>query len=110
MITRTLLAAATAVALGAVGAAAQSGGPGELGVLNDMSSLYADIGDKGSDEAAKMAAEDTGNVLGQPVQVIFADHQNKPDVVTAIARQWDLPAGAAVLTAVLNSAAPPAAR
>ncbi len=56
MITRTLLAAATAVALGAVGAAAQSGGPVKIGVLNDMSSLYADIGGKGSVEAAKMPA------------------------------------------------------
>src|SRR5216684_2102175 len=60
----------------------------KIGVLNDMSSVYADIGGKGSVEAAKMAAEDAGQVLGQPVQVVFADHQNKPDVGTAIARQW----------------------
>src|SRR5216684_2310852 len=103
MITRTLLAAATAVALGAVGAAAQSGGPVKIGVLNDMSSLYADIGGKGSVEAAKMAAEDAGNVLGQPVQVIFADHQNKPDVGTAIARQWYDTEGVDVITDVPNS-------
>jgi len=103
MITRTLLAAATAVALGAAGAAAQSGGPVKIGVLNDMSSLYADIGGKGSVEAAKMAAEDAGNVLGQPVQVIFADHQNKPDVGTAIARQWYDTEGVDVITDVPNS-------
>ncbi len=60
----------------------------KIGVLNDMSSLYSDIGGKGSLESAKMAAEDAGMVLGQPVQVISADHQNKPDVGSQIARQW----------------------
>src|SRR5258706_13847699 len=61
----------------------------KIGVLNDMSSLYSDIGGKGSLESAKMAAEDAGMVLGQPVQVISADPQNKPDVGSQIARQWD---------------------
>src|SRR5882757_2052458 len=103
MITRTLLAAATAVALGAAGAAAQSGGPVKIGVLNDMSSLYADIGGKGSVEAAKMAAEDAGAVLGQPVQVVFADHQNKPDVGSNIARQWYDTEGVDVITDVPTS-------
>ena len=70
-------------------AGAESGGPVKIGVLNDMSSLYADIGGKGSVEAAKMAVEDFGGtVLGQPIEVIFADHQNKPDVGSNIARQW----------------------
>src|SRR5260370_20902632 len=99
---QALLAAAAVIALGANGAA-KSGGPVKTGVLNDMSSLYADIGGKGSVEAAKMAAEDAGNVLGQPVQVIFADHQNKPDVGTAIARQWYDTEGVDVITDVPNS-------
>jgi branched-chain amino acid transport system substrate-binding protein len=97
-----LWAAAAAVALSAGSAAAQSG-PVKIGVLNDMSSLYADIGGKGSVEAAKMAAEDAGNVLGQPVQVISADHQNKPDIGANIARQWYDTEGVDVITDVPTS-------
>jgi branched-chain amino acid transport system substrate-binding protein len=60
-----------------------------IGVLNDQSGLYADLGGPGSVVAAKMAVEDAGNsVLGKPVDVIFADHQNKADIGAAIARQW----------------------
>jgi len=95
-----LLAAAAVIALGANGAAAQGV---KIGVLNDMSSLYADIGGKGSVEAAKMAAEDAGPVLGQPVQVIFADHQNKPDVGASIANQWYDQDGVDVITDVPTS-------
>jgi branched-chain amino acid transport system substrate-binding protein len=99
---QALLAAAAAIALGATGAAAQ-GGPVKIGVLNDMSSLYADIGGKGSVEAAKMAAEDAGAVLGQPVQVVSADHQNKPDVGSNIAGQWYDQDGVDVITDVPTS-------
>jgi branched-chain amino acid transport system substrate-binding protein len=60
-----------------------------IGVLNDQSGLYADLGGPGSVVAARMAVEDVGgSVLGKPVEVLFADHQNKPDVGAAIARQW----------------------
>ncbi len=81
---------AAAVIAASAGAAAAQGtdGPVKIGVLTDMSGLYADIGGKGSVEAAKMAAEDVGPVLGQPVAVIFGDHQNKPDVGSSLARQW----------------------
>src|SRR5260221_6850084 len=103
MITRSLLAAAAAVALGATAAAAQSGDPVKIGVLNDMASLYADIGGKGSVVAAQMAAEDAGQVLGQPVQVISGDHQNKPDIGSNIARQWYDTEGVDVITNVLPS-------
>src|SRR5258708_18684185 len=103
MITRTLLAAAAAVALGATAAAAQSGDPVKIGVLNDMASLYADIGGKGSVVAAQMAAEDAGQVLGQPVQVISGDHQNKPDIGSNIARQWYDTEGVDVITDVPTS-------
>jgi branched-chain amino acid transport system substrate-binding protein len=85
---KALLAAVAVVALSAACASAQSSGPVKIGVLNDMSSLYADIGGKGSVVAAEMAAEDAGPVLGQKVQIISADHQNKPDVGSTIARQW----------------------
>ncbi len=60
-----------------------------IGVLNDQSSLYADLGGPGSVIAARMAVEDAGGtVLGKPVDVVTADHQNKPDVGASIARQW----------------------
>jgi branched-chain amino acid transport system substrate-binding protein len=61
----------------------------KIGVLNDQSGLYADLSGQGSVTAAKMAVEDFGGkVEGVPVEVIFADHQNKPDVGSGIARQW----------------------
>ena len=60
-----------------------------IGVLNDQSSLYADLGGPGSVIAARMAVEDAGGtVLGKPVDIVAADHQNKPDVGASIARQW----------------------
>ena len=61
----------------------------KLGVLNDMSSLYADIGGRGSVTAAKMAVEDFKPAEhGMKVEIISGDHQNKPDVGSNIARQW----------------------
>ncbi len=61
----------------------------KIGVLNDQSGLYADLSGQGSVLAAKIAVEDFGGkVDGTPVEVIFADHQNKPDVGSSIARQW----------------------
>ncbi len=93
---------AAAVA-GLVGVAQPAAAQVKIGVLNDMSSLYSDIGGKGSLESAKMAAEDAGPVLGQPVQVISADHQNKPDVGSAIARQWYDTDGVDVITDVPTS-------
>jgi branched-chain amino acid transport system substrate-binding protein len=60
-----------------------------IGVLNDQSGLYADLGGPGSVVAARMAAEDAGGqVLGKPVEIVFADHQNKADLGATIARQW----------------------
>ena len=60
-----------------------------IGVLNDMSSLYADIGGPGSVVAVKMAVEDSGLAAkGWKIEVISGDHQNKPDVGVNIARQW----------------------
>lgn len=61
----------------------------KIGVLNDMSSLYADIGGPGSVVAVKMAVEDSGLAAkGWTIEVISGDHQNKPDVGVNIARQW----------------------
>jgi branched-chain amino acid transport system substrate-binding protein len=61
----------------------------KIGVLNDMSSLYADIGGPNSVVAVKMAVEDSGlNQKGWKIEVVSGDHQNKPDIGTNIARQW----------------------
>ncbi|MGH6738905.1 MAG: ABC transporter substrate-binding protein, partial [Bradyrhizobium sp.] len=61
----------------------------KIGVLNDMSSLYADIGGPNSVVAIKMAVEDSGLAAkGWKIEVISGDHQNKPDVGVNIARQW----------------------
>ena len=62
----------------------------KIGILNDQSGVYADYGGKWSFEAAKMAAEDFGGeVLGHKIEIVSADHQNKPDLATAIARRWN---------------------
>jgi len=61
----------------------------KIGVMNDMSSLYADIGGPGALVAARMAVEDFGAAKrGLKVEIIGADHQNKPDIGASIARQW----------------------
>jgi len=70
------------------GAAAAQNAPVKIGVLTDMNSLYADIVGQGSVAGAQMAAEDAGPILGQPVQVVSGDHQNKADIGAGIARQW----------------------
>ncbi|MGF3025162.1 ABC transporter substrate-binding protein [Methylobacterium aquaticum] len=66
-----------------------SDGVVRLGFLLDMSGLYADVTGPGSAAAARMAVEDVGGkVLGAPVEVVVADHQNKPDIAAATARAW----------------------
>jgi branched-chain amino acid transport system substrate-binding protein len=61
----------------------------KIGILNDQSGVYADYGGKWSLEAAKMAVEDFGgSVLGKPIEIVSADHQNKPDTAVSIARKW----------------------
>ena len=61
----------------------------KIGVLTDMSSLYADATGKGSVAAVQMAVADYGGkVKGKPVEVVYADHQNKPDVGISVARNW----------------------
>src|SRR5688572_31932981 len=84
------LSAAVALAAGAMGAQAQvSDGVIKIGVLNDQSSLYADLTGTGSVVAARLAVEDFGAAKkGMKVEILSADHQNKPDVGSAVARQW----------------------
>jgi branched-chain amino acid transport system substrate-binding protein len=77
-------------ALGGTSARAQvSNNVVKVGVLNDQSGLYADLGGPGSVTAAQMAADDAGgSVLGAPVEIVFADHQNKADIGVSVARRW----------------------
>src|SRR5215467_12928332 len=86
----TMLAAGVALAWLAGGASAQiSDNVIKIGVLSDMSSLYTDLAGAGSVVAARMAVEDSGiEKRGYKVEIISADHQNKPDVGSQIARQW----------------------
>lgn len=101
---RTILAAAAALpALGAMPVSAQ---PRKLriGILNDQSSLYADMGGPGSVVAARLAIADADLASkGWTVELIAADHQNKADVAVAIARQW-FDAGVDAVADVTNSA------
>jgi len=61
----------------------------KIGVLSDMSSLYTDLAGAGSVAAARLAVEDSGiEKRGYKVEYVSADHQNKPDIGSAIARQW----------------------
>src|SRR5438552_4164627 len=86
----SLIAVAIAGAFAAGAAQAQiSDNVVKIGVLSDMSSLYTDLAGAGSVAAARMAVEDSGiEKRGYKVEIVSADHQNKPDVGSAIARQW----------------------
>ncbi len=75
--------------LGGAAHAEISGDVIKIGVMNDQSGLYADLAGQGSVEAARMAVEDFGgSVNGATIEVLSADHQNKPDVGSSIVRQW----------------------
>jgi branched-chain amino acid transport system substrate-binding protein len=87
---KKLLAGTAAIAFTAGAANAQiSGDVVKIGVLTDKSSLYADVAGEGSVVAAQLAVEEFGGkVAGKPIQIISADHQNKADISSNIARQW----------------------
>jgi branched-chain amino acid transport system substrate-binding protein len=79
----------TALSFAAAGAALADDKVVKVGSLSDQSGLYADLGGPGSTLAAEMAAEDSGLMAkGWKIDVISADHQNKPDIGAAIAKQW----------------------
>lgn len=104
----------TLCALGALGmvgtAVAQdeaqlSDGMVKIGVLSDMSGVYKALEGPGAVVAAQMAIEDFGGeVLGQPIELVSADHQNKPDIGAATAREWIDAEGVDMITALDNSA------
>jgi len=77
----------------------------KIGVLNDQSSVYADFQGPGSVLAARMAVEDYGGKsAGKKVEIVFADHQNKPDIGASIARKWFENEGVSMIADIPNSA------
>jgi branched-chain amino acid transport system substrate-binding protein len=108
---RKLIAAAIATVLagGAPFAMAQqgklSGDAVKIGVLTDMSGLYADYGGPGAVAAARLAVQDFGGkMFGKDIVVVNADHQNKPDVAKNVAQQWFDREGVDISVENLNSA------
>ena len=75
-----------------------------IGVLTDMSGIYTDLAGKGALEAVKMAAEDFGGtILGKPIDVVYADHQNKADIGATKAREWFDVGGVDMINDLANS-------
>lgn len=100
---RAVLAAFCGSLLLSTAALAQA--PLRIGVLNDQAGPYAEFGGKTSVEAARMAAEDFGGkVLGRPIEILSGDHQNKPDVASALARKWFDVDGVSAVADMTNSA------
>jgi len=85
---RQMLLMGAAFALAPQSGSAQQPRPLKIGVMNDMSSVYSDYQGVGSVVAAQLAVDDFSAKLGVPVEIVSADHQNKPDVGAAIARRW----------------------
>lgn len=98
---RTVLG--TAVSLPLIGRARAQGAPVKIGVLNDMSGVYRDISGATSAACVRQAVEDFGN-QGLTVEIVTGDHQNKPDIGTAIARKWIDQEGVDMIIDVANSA------
>jgi branched-chain amino acid transport system substrate-binding protein len=104
----TKIAAACTLAASALGAgtahAQISGDVIKIGIITDMGGLYSDIDGAGGVEAIKMAVADLGGAVnGKKVEVVFADHQNKPDVAAAKAREWFDTQGVDLLIGGTNS-------
>lgn len=108
MISRTLRVAVSAVALAAatLAQAQVSGDRVHIGFITDLSGPFADNDGPGGLEAVKMAVADFGGkVLGKPIEVLSADHQNKADIASAKAREWADTQGMDMLVGGANSAA-----
>ncbi|TDV37415.1 amino acid/amide ABC transporter substrate-binding protein (HAAT family) [Paraburkholderia caballeronis] len=98
------VAAAVCAAFGATGARAADDAV-KIGFITDMSGLYADIDGQGGLEAIRMAVADFGGkVNGKPIQILYADHQNKADIAASRAREWFDRDGVEMLIGGTNSA------
>ena len=83
-----MIAAGLAVAM-STATAVVAAEPFRIGVMNDQNGIFSDLAGAGSVAAAQLAVEDAGGtVLGRKIEVLVADHQNKPDVGATIARRW----------------------
>jgi len=102
---KTLMTSVATVAMLTAASAQQfSGDAVKIGVLTDLSGVYADFGGQGAVEAARMAVQDFGGkVNGKAIEVIAADHQNKADVAASKAREWFDTQGVDLITESLNS-------
>ena len=94
---------AMTAALATAAHAEMSGNAVKVGVLTDQSGVFSSLAGKGSIVAAQMAIDDFGDKLGVPVELLSADHQNKADVGTQIARQWYDVEGVDLIVDVPNS-------
>src|SRR5262249_39232531 len=91
--------------LNSVADAQSTTGVVRIGILNDQAGLYAEVGGKTSVDAARMAVEDVGGkILGKSIEIIIGDHQNKPDVASAISRRWFDVDGVGAVAELTNSA------
>ena len=108
-----LTAVTTAIAIGLAGGASfaiaqqgkLTGNAVKIGVLTDMSGVYADYGGPGAVAAARMAVADFGGTMfGMPIEVVSADHQNKPDIAKNVAQGWFDRDGVDISVENLNSA------
>ncbi len=104
MMMRVLITAGLLIALSG-GSLAQTNAPLKIGVLDDMSSVYADLTGESSVVAAHMAVEDFGGkVLGRPIEIMVADHLNKTDNAVSITRKWFDVDNVEMITGLANSA------
>ncbi|SLN76651.1 ABC transporter substrate-binding protein [Oceanibacterium hippocampi] len=105
-----LTGACCALAFAGLGGVAQAAGISgdvvKIGVLNDQSGVYSDATGPGSTLAAQMAVEEFGGkVLGAPIEIVVADHQNKADIAAGIANRWIDDEGVDAITDLPNSSA-----
>ena len=102
---KRIVLAAAACSLTGMASAQISGDTVKIGILTDMSGIYADIDGPGGVEAIRMAiADKKGMVAGKKIELLYADHQNKADVAASKAREWLDTQGVDVLIAGTNSA------
>jgi branched-chain amino acid transport system substrate-binding protein len=97
---------AIALAIGTLALATAAQAQVKIGLITDMSSLYSDVEGKNGALAIQMAIDDFGGkVLGQPIELMTADHQNKPDIAATKAREWIDTAGLTMVFGGTNSGA-----
>ncbi|WP_144641244.1 ABC transporter substrate-binding protein [Bordetella genomosp. 13] len=97
------ITAALALCLAMAGAHADQANGVKIGVLTDMAGVTADATGKGSVEAARLAIEEAGAVLGKPVTLVSGDHQHRPDIGSSMVRKWYDTDGVDVVVDVPNS-------